>query len=134
MANRKYDKYILENVVEDSEYGKRFYIIGEKEFKSDYTAFIVAVTKPQIMEPYAHAHDFDMYLHILKFEPAGLEEDLGAEIELCLGEEQEKHLITKPTTVYIPAGMVHCPLEFKKITKPLLLIHTNRSSTYYKKS
>jgi hypothetical protein len=58
--------------------------------------------------------------------------DLGAEIEIGLGKEQERHIITTPTTVYIPKGMVHCPLEFKRVDKPVLLVHCTLASKYYK--
>lgn len=43
-----------------------------------------------------------------------------AEIELCMGPEEEKHIITKPTFVFIPKGFHHCPLNFKKVNKPIL--------------
>jgi hypothetical protein len=90
------------------------------------------VTKPVLMEKYPHTHDFDMYLTFIGLDPRGIEE-LGAEIELGLGEEQEIYKITSPTSVYIPRGMVHCPLDFKKVDKPLLLIHSSLTSKYVKK-
>ena len=37
-----------------------------------------------------------------------------------MGEEQELHIINKPTIVYFPKGLLHCPLNFKKIDKPIL--------------
>jgi hypothetical protein len=84
-----------------------------------------------LMEEFPHAHEFDMYLTFMGLGPNGLN-DLGGEIELCLGEEKEKHIITEPTSVYIPKNMIHCPLEFKVVRKPLLLIHATLASKYEK--
>ena len=33
--------------------------------------------------------------------------DFGAEVELYLGEEGEKHLITQTTFVYVPKELIH---------------------------
>jgi hypothetical protein len=89
------------------------------------------ITAPTLMEEFAHSHDFDMYLYFLSFDPDNMG-DLGAEIEIGLGEEQERHIITTPTTVYIPSGLVHCPLEFKRVDKPILFVHCTLASKYYK--
>ena len=78
-----------------------------------------------------HAHDFDMYIIFLGFDADNMG-DLGAEIEMCLGEEEEKHIITSPTCVYIPKGMKHCPLNFKRVDKPILFIHCTLASEYKK--
>ena len=83
------------------------------------------------MEEYAHSHDFDMYLHSLSYDPDNME-DLGAEIEMGLGKEQEIHVITTPASVYIPAGLIHCPLNFKRVDKPVLFVHSTLASKYYK--
>ena len=60
-------------------------------------------------------------------------DELFAEISIGLGEEQEMHTFTTPTSVYIPAGMVHCPLIFKRVDKPIILFHTSIASKYIKK-
>jgi len=48
--------------------------------------------------------------------------DFGAEVELTLGEgkEAEMYLINSPTNVYVPKGLPHGPLYFKKIDKPIM--------------
>ncbi len=45
-------------------------------------------------------------------------EYLGAEIEIGMGEEQEKHVFDTPTVVIAPAGFVHCPLITRRVDKP----------------
>lgn len=43
---------------------------------------------------------------------------LGAELELALGKEQEKHVFNTPSVIILPAGLPHCPLVTKKVDKP----------------
>jgi uncharacterized RmlC-like cupin family protein len=45
--------------------------------------------------------------------------DFGAEVHFCMGEELEEHVITSPTVISIPPGLIHSPLTIKKITKPI---------------
>jgi hypothetical protein len=54
--------------------------------------------------------------------------ELDAEIEIGFGEEQEIHTITTPASVYIPKGLIHCPLEFKRVGKPILFVQELRLS------
>jgi hypothetical protein len=46
---------------------------------------------------------------------------LGAEVEISLGEEQERHIITTPTAVVCPGNLPHCPLTITKIDRPIIL-------------
>jgi hypothetical protein len=125
----KYSQYIAQHPVEERRYGPEFRFIGEEDFKSNFTMNIIRVTEPVLMEPYAHSHDFDIYLIFLGFNPDAMG-DLGAEIEMSFGEEMEKFLITVPTTVYIPKGLIHCPLHFRKIDKPVLFLHATLAPNY----
>ncbi len=43
---------------------------------------------------------------------------LGGEIELWL--EDEQYTITNSCLVFIPAGMVHCPMYIRRVDKPIL--------------
>ena len=45
-------------------------------------------------EDTGHKHTFDQYLNFFGTDKEDLK-DFGAEIELCLGEEQEKHIIKR---------------------------------------
>ncbi len=107
--------------------------VGERDFKSDFSLVLLPVYEPVLMEPAPpHVHDFDMYLTLIGLDRKGLEE-LGAEVTICFGEEMEKHVITTPSTIFIPAGLVHCPFEFVRVDKPLLLVHCTLASKYVKK-
>ena len=76
-----------------------------------------------------HTHDFDEYLSFIGLDPDN-PDYLGGEADLCLGEEEEKHTINTSTTVYIPKGMKHLPLTFKRIDKPFVLAHLFLTDAY----
>lgn len=69
----------------------------------------------------SYIHDFHTTLLFM-----GLDTDdmtkLGAEIELCLGAEKEKHLFTYSSAVAIPKGFPYFPLNVKKVNHPFLLM------------
>jgi hypothetical protein len=44
--------------------------------------------------------------------------DLGAEVELFLGPEKERHVISQSALVYVPADTVHGPFKVLKANKP----------------
>jgi hypothetical protein len=60
--------------------------------------------------------------------------DLGAEVELCLGPEMEKHIITKSTVTYIPPDFIHGPWTVKRVARPFIMIQVNQEPTHTEKS
>jgi len=48
--------------------------------------------------------------------------EFGAEVEMHLGDNQEKHVINYTSCIYMPAGLMHCPLNIKEVTKPFVFI------------
>ncbi len=75
------------------------------------------VTRAFKMIDESHKHD---YAQILAFIPGDITNlgELDAEVEFYMGGE--KHIITKTTVVFIPGGVVHCPLYIKRVGKPFL--------------
>ena len=47
--------------------------------------------------------------------------DLGAEVEVSIGEEKEKHIFDKTTAVVVPGGVSHCPVTITKVDRPFYL-------------
>jgi hypothetical protein len=131
VATKKYSQYVIQHPVVKGGYGPELIYTGEKDYKSDFTLMFLRITEPVLMEKTSHSHDFDMYLYFLSFYPSNMG-DLGAEIEMGLGPEEERYIITAPTSVFIPKGLVHCPLHFKRVDKPVLFVHASISSKYYK--
>ncbi len=54
-------------------------------------------------------------------------QELGAEYEIFMGPEMEKHVITKPSLVFIPGNFIHCPFRVTKVTRPFIFIEAQYS-------
>ena len=67
-------------------------------------------------ESEAHSHDSD---EIIGFYGNNADDpyDLGGEIEIWL--EDEKHILTRSSLLFIPAGMKHCPLIIRRVDRPI---------------
>ncbi len=98
-----------------------------------------AITKPFMMAPKNHVHDFNQFLVFLGGDLTNMI-DLGGEVELTLskdGNDMETFIITEAVSVFIPAGLYHCPLNFKKVkdsSKPILFQNIILSSEYSRRS
>lgn len=66
------------------------------------------------MDP--HVHDYDEVLLFVGLDPEK-PDYLGAEIEISVGMEQEKHVVSTPSVVVLPAGTVHGPLVTRKVDR-----------------
>ena len=131
MAERKYGKYVVRIPLESGKFGPLSRLTGEEHYASDFSILFAYISAPCLMEDAPHSHDFDMYLYFLGVNDF---EDMDAEIEIGLGEEQEIYKITTPTSVYIPKGLVHCPLNFRRVGKPILFVHATLAPKYTKVS
>jgi mannose-6-phosphate isomerase-like protein (cupin superfamily) len=76
-----------------------------------------------------HDHAFDEYLVFLGTNPED-PNDLCGEVELWIGGE--KHIITKSCAVFIPAGLKHAPIYFRKIERPIWYLATGPTEKYKK--
>ncbi len=127
MAKEKYGKYVLKA---DKLQMKIFDPVNQLHpgvgfWGGDYWGKTVGmswtcISRPLLMDPYPMIHDnCDEYLCFVGGNMLNMF-DFGAEVELYMGPEEEKHIITGATIVYIPKGFEHCPLNFKKVDKPVL--------------
>ncbi len=123
-ATKKYDKWFVTNPVRDIEQlGKMFMIEAKQQYKgANVNGISGYFFKPFTFVPKKHVHKYDDYLFFMGSNPHDLEE-MDAEWELCMGEEETVCKITKPTIVYIPAGLWHCPLRLIKCNKPVQWFH-----------
>lgn len=62
-----------------------------------------------------HTHTTDEIIGF--FSSDSTTEDLGGVVEIYL--EDELQVITKSTMLFVPAGMVHCPLYLRKVDRPI---------------
>lgn len=89
---------------------------GQRDFRMTWWP----ITEPFEMVSDHHAHDFDQFLLFVGGDIANMM-DLGGEVELTLSEDGrhlEKYVFTEATFVYVPAGLYHCPLNFKTVDDP----------------
>jgi hypothetical protein len=129
MAASKLEKYIRRNMKVPEDIQQRHLEVkspvlgltsdqsfGSKNFSMSWWP----IAEPFEMVSETHAHDFDQFLLFVGGDMSNMA-DLGGEVELTLGEEGgklEKFVFTTATAVYIPAGLLHCPLNFKKVNNP----------------
>jgi hypothetical protein len=66
-----------------------------------------------------HVHNYDEAVFFIGGDPEHFDE-LGAEVEMAIGEEQEIHVFDKPTAIVVPKGLPHCPIVTRKLEKPYL--------------
>ena len=134
MADTKYGKYIISEplgtldtqpALKDIE---RFAVDGPN-WGVDCIVGYTAVDKPLFMLKEPHTHPYGEFVCFMGGDPMKVR-DFGAEVEMCLGEEQEKHIITKSTVVYVPPLLPHCPLNFKVVKKPIVLMTITLGKEY----
>ena len=130
MADSRYGRYVIRKALNHGDWDG-FDYVGEEDYNSDISFIFLKVEEPCVMEDSAHTHDFDMYLHFLSFDPEDMEH-LDADIEIGFGVEREMHHIDSPCSVFIPKGMIHCPLIFKRVGKPVFFVHTSIAPKYVK--
>jgi hypothetical protein len=132
MAAPKYGKYFIESPIKQGRFCPRlvFYsreheAVGEK----NYSVVWNCIMKPFLMVQEAHSHEFDQFLHFYGGDPSDITR-FDAEVELSLGDECEVHVITRPTVVYIPKNMMHCPLNFKVVNQPIIFMNVALNPEY----
>jgi uncharacterized RmlC-like cupin family protein len=77
-------------------------------------------TAPVCWETIPHAHKYDEFLIFMGATLPDLCKSFDAEIDFWMGKELEKHTISSATVLYIPKGVLHCPLNFRVINKPVM--------------
>jgi hypothetical protein len=74
-----------------------------------------------------HAHDFGEVITFFGSNPDD-PTDLCGEIELWLGGEP--HTLTKSCVIFVPKGLVHCPLIIKNLDRPVFHFATATDENY----
>jgi hypothetical protein len=111
-----------------------FIQIGEQAAKKGWGEPLHMVLRP-IYQPITmggdkgHTHPDAEILFFIGGNPMDFK-DFGAEVELAIGEEFEKHIIKTTTFVYIPKGLLHCPLVFRNVERPIMFGHIMSNYAY----
>ncbi|MBA7651838.1 hypothetical protein ES703_59667 [subsurface metagenome] len=87
--------------------------------------FITKPSEPEEPSHPVHTHDDDEFVFFMGTNPENMSDFGGVEIEFTfgIGEDKEVYILNKPGVVYIPKGVPHLPLVFKKVPKPFLFGH-----------
>ncbi len=113
------EESVIPGVIESPSFGLRgARIIPEAKANFGWNV----ITRPYFLDRVTHVHAGDEYLCFLAGHVPDCFSDFDAEIDFCIGKEQELYTIKEPTIVYIPKGLLHCPLEFRVVNKPLLFM------------
>jgi hypothetical protein len=81
----------------------------------------------------AHVHPHDEVMLFAGTDPSDID-CLGAEIQIDMGLEHERHIIDKPTAVVCPVGLPHNPIVTRWVDKPfgflLMSMGPDHETTY----
>ena len=140
MENTKYGKYILTEPLQKANNEEikvpAIEISKSLTLPDGWSGVPISITMSAVHSPFkmldkGHVHDVDEILFFLGANPMDYR-DFGAEAYILLGEEGEKHIINKTTFIYIPKGLLHCPIEFTRVDKPIVFGHVLLSPEYEK--
>ena len=124
---KKYDKLFFKEPIVDGDFAPK---IGLKEFTGlDIRIAYNCISQPFLMVDKAHKHERDQYMLFIGGNPMDIR-DFPAEVEISMGEEGEKYIINKTTVLHIPAGLLHCPLNFKRVDKPIIFMDIYPAAEY----
>ena len=130
MADTKYGKYFIKEPYMERKFAPKMQFYSNKHFGDiNFSLIWNYISEPFLMRKGAHAHDFDQFLCFYGGNPQDVT-DFGAEVELSIGEEGEKHIINTTTIVHIPGGMMHCPLNFKRVDRPIIFMNVALTPEY----
>lgn len=136
----EYSKYVITELKEPEErkkmapvynkYAKRILWMDKDVVPGAFnmnTSWYLKASKTIDDKPHTHDHD-----EIIGFfsNDASKPYDLGGEIEIWL--EGEKQIITKSCMIFVPAGMVHCPLILRRVDRPIFHFTVVMAGTYVK--
>jgi hypothetical protein len=144
MDNSKYGKFIVSDlkpnlveapwtnpVKENRRKGRILWLDSEVIPGAFYVETVWATPRKAEASPKSvaqpHKHDFDEVLGMFGGNPAD-PYDLGGEVEFWLGDEQ--HIITRSCLIFIPAGLLHCPLIYRRVDRPMFNFTTHAGKMY----
>jgi len=125
----KYGKYVIKEPY--AKYAQLEAVsVGSQQLMADCIMIHQVFYKPGFVVPGPpHAHDFVQILGFLSTNPMNCRE-FDAEVEVYLGEEQEKHIINVPTVISVAKALSHGPITITKINKPFIFLEIMLTSKY----
>ena len=110
--------YDIKSLLIPADYNAKYlegaFYVGGSWFWPRKIPAVALADRPNAVKP--HQHDFDEVLALFgtsREDP----HDLCGELEVWLGNE--KHIVTKSCIIYIPKGLIHGPIGFNRIDRPI---------------
>jgi len=147
MAETQYGKYIVtelkQNITEaswtnpvhaasKSQGGRLLFLDNEVVPGAFYVETAWSPPRGLIEEPRSvaerHKHDYDEVLAMFGTD-LDAPYELNGEVEFWLGDE--KHRLTKSCIIFIPQGLMHFPLIYRRVDKPIFNFTTHSGKMYY---
>ena len=130
MAERKYDHLFTTEIIHETTYPpfKNMILHTLDDKNINFQIRFTHVSVPFEGSEPAHSHEFDQ---VMLWVPCT--DDLtayDAETELHLGEEGEKYIINRTTALYVPAGLVHCPIRHTRVGTPFFFVNCQMVPEY----
>jgi hypothetical protein len=134
----KYGKYIVSDLimpeskqkidVDYRKYARRILWLDDELVPGAFHMNTAWYLKPgPTLESTSHTHDTDEIIGFFGSDPEN-PLDLNGEVEIWL--EDEKHVIDRTSMIFVPAGMVHCPLAINRVDKPIFHFTTVTGGKY----
>ena len=113
-SRSKYSKYFIEG----AKPGRMPALGKDQDF-----VFTFSFVKSESRAHDPHSHPHTEILGFFSADPNS-PDDLGAEVEMAMGEELERVVMTKSTLLFLPPDTVHCPMIFRNVRKPFIFLAT----------
>ena len=130
MAAGKYDEYFVNEPLGKGGFYPSIIANGAKDFGgAEFSLRLHYITEPGILVRKPHSHDFEQFYFFCNGDLANFR-DFDAEVEFSMGEEADMHVISTPTAVHVPTGMIHGPMNFRRVDRPIIFIDALLSAQY----
>jgi len=121
MAAKKNQKYVIELDFKNDKPGffRQVAAVNGKEFGIDFNVEYGTYIAPGNMgmePPRPHTHDYNQVMLFLGCDAADMGE-LGAQVELNLGDEGETYMITTSSAIAVPSGLAHYPANIVRMDR-----------------
>ena len=91
---------------------------GPKDIPESALAMGIAyISKPEVLGAPTHVHPFDQWIYLIG---ADVFTEFDADAEFTLGDEVFQ--INYPCYIFVPKNVKHCPLDIKRVGKPIYFI------------
>ena len=132
MDEKKYAKLIMTDLnTKKDDIGTLLFALDEKVINNipffTETAWIWPKSDKIVMEEKSHSHQFEEVVTLFGTDPEN-PKDLCGEVEFWMGDE--KYIITQSSIIYVPKGIMHCPLIFHRVYRPIFHFIVGHAGKY----